>query len=386
MEQLKYVDRRNTNCSKWDNLQAQFGRTDLHAMWVADMDFEVPACVKDALHKYVEQGVIGYYKVPDSYYEAFINWEEKHHGLKPEREWLRFSPGVVAAFNWVVKCMTNPGDAVIVMTPVYYPFFGAVNNNDRKLVTSDLINEKGIYSIDYEDFEQKIVDNNVKLFIMCSPHNPVGRVWKKEELKKVLDICRKHRVFVISDEIHQDLTYDGNENIPAYTIGNYQDMMIVITAPSKTFNLAGGQNSIVMIADEKLREKWDKFVTGVRVLAGNPFGYIAAEAAYAGGEKWYEAVKEQIYKNYCYLRDTLKEQLPDAVVSPLEGTYLTWADLRKCAEPSEVKAIVLDKCKLAVDFGDWFGGERFDGFIRINLATSMANVEIAVKSLIENFK
>lgn len=386
MEQVKYVDRRNTNCGKWDSLKEKFGATDLLAMWVADMDFQVPESVREALHKYVDMGAFGYYKVPDSYYEAFINWEEKHHGLKVEKEWIRFSPGVVAAFNWIVQFMTKPEDAIIVMTPVYYPFFGAVENNGRKLVTSELINTNGEYTIDFADFEQKIVDNDVKLFIMCSPHNPVGRVWKREELERIFNICNKHDVFVIADEIHQDLIYEDIHNIPTYTVSDRWDKMIAITAPSKTFNLAGGQNSIVMIADEELRAKWDKHVASMRTESGNAFGYIAAEAAYAGGEEWWISVRERIYGNYLYLKETLEEQLPNAVVSPLEGTYLAWVDLRKCAEASEVEKIVLEKCKLAVDFGDWFGGEKFAGFIRVNLATSLENVEIAAKALVENFK
>lgn len=386
MEQLKYVDRRNTNCSKWDDLEGKFGAPDLLAMWVADMDFQVPECVKEALHKYIDIGAIGYYKIPDSYYEAFINWEEKHHGLKVEREWIRFSPGVVAALNWMVQIMTKPEDAIIVMTPVYYPFFGAVENNKRKLVTSELINTNGEYTINFEDFEQKIIDNDVKLFIMCSPHNPVGRVWKREELEKIFDICNKHDVFVLADEIHQDLIYGQNHNIPTYTVNKRWDKMVAVTAPSKTFNLAGAQNSIVMIADEGIRNKWDEHIRSMRTENGNVFGYIAAEAAYAGGEEWWIAVRERIYGNYLYLKETLKEYLPNAVVSPLEGTYLTWVDLRKCVEASEVERIVLEKCKLAVDFGDWFGGEKFKGFIRVNLATSLENTEAAVKALIENFK
>lgn len=186
--------------------------------------------------------------------------------------------------------MTEKEDAVIVTTPVYYPFLHAVTDNGRKLVTSDLKNEKGIYQIDFEDFESKIIENDVKLFILCSPHNPVGRVWRKEELERLFDICLRHGVFIISDEIHQDLVYGENRHIPSYQVGNYADRMISIIAPSKTFNLAGAQNSIVIIQSEMLREKWDNYVKGIHVLGGNGFGYIAAEAAYKGGEEWLEEV------------------------------------------------------------------------------------------------
>ena len=207
---IQYVDRRGTDCNKWDGQQNMFGEEGLHAMWVADMDFKVADCVQEALHKYVDLGVFGYMRVPDSYYQACIDWEYENHGYKMEKEWIRFSPGVVSAFNWIIQFMTEKGDAVIVTTPVYYPFLHAVTNNERKLVTSDLINDHGNYSIDFLDFEKKIIENNVKLFILCSPHNPVGRVWKKEELRQLLDICKKHHVFVISDEIHQDLVYGVN--------------------------------------------------------------------------------------------------------------------------------------------------------------------------------
>lgn len=186
MEELIYVDRRNSNCNKWDGQTAMFGEEGLHAMWVADMDFKIPQCVQKALHEYVDFGAIGYYRIPDGYYDAFINWEKKHFNFEVKREWLRFAPGVVAAFNWMIQMLTKKGDTVIVMTPVYYPFLQAVTNNERKLITSDLVNENGNYTIDFDDFEKKIVDNDVKAFILCSPHNPVGRVWRKEELALML--------------------------------------------------------------------------------------------------------------------------------------------------------------------------------------------------------
>ena len=378
---LEYVDRRGTNCNKWDGQTKMFGEEGLHAMWVADMDFKVATCIQDALKEYVETGVFGYMRVPDSYYDACIKWEYKHHGYKMKKEWIRFSPGVVAAFNWIIQFMTNKNDSIIVTTPVYYPFLHAVINNERELITSDLKNESGQYSIDYEDFEKKIIENDVKLVVLCSQHNPVGRVWKKEELKRILDICRKHNVFVISDEIHQDLVYGENKHIPAYLVGDYEDMLIMIIAPSKTFNLAGAQNSEVIIPNEKLREKWDKYVNGIRVLGGNGFGYVAAEAAYRGGDEWLEEVKEQIQENYQCLKKTLNEKLPKAIVAPLEGTYLVWIDLSPYVDPQNIKEFMQKKCRIAVDYGEWFGGERFAGCIRINLATSLDNVKKGVEAI-----
>ena len=234
MSHVKYVDRKNTNSVKWDGLSNMYQQSDLLPLWVADMDFQVPDCVTDALKKYVDLGAFGYYHTPDSYYEAFINWEQEQHDFSVSKEWIRFSPGVVSAFNWIVRFMTEPEDAVIVTTPVYYPFLNAVKDNGRSLITSDLQNINGTYTIDFSDFEKKIIANKVKLFILCSPHNPVGRVWRKDELQTLFDICHKHNVFVISDEIHHDLTYADNTHIPSLSVGNYDDMMIMLTAPSKT--------------------------------------------------------------------------------------------------------------------------------------------------------
>ncbi|MDO5591029.1 MAG: MalY/PatB family protein [Lachnospiraceae bacterium] len=386
MEELIYVDRKNTNCVKWDGQTGMFGEEGLHAMWVADMDIRAPKGVVDALKEYVEQGVFGYYKIPDAYNEAFIKWEREHHGFEVQKEWIRFSPGVVCAFHWFVKALTEPGDAVIVNTPVYYPFFHAVESNDRKLICSDLINENGKYRIDYDDFEKKIVENDVKAYILCSPHNPAGRVWREDELKTLFEICKKHNVYVISDEIHHDLVFGDHPHIPSLSVGDYADRMVAITAPSKTFNLAGGQNSIVIIPDEKIRGKWDAFVDGIRIEMGNPFGYIAAEAAYRTGSDWLEAVKAQIQENVNYVRETLERELPGVIVSPLEGTYLCWIDLKAYVPADQVKEVVQKKCHLAVDFGDWFGGERFQTFIRMNLATSLENVKIGVDALVEGIK
>ena len=381
MSLVTYTDRKNTSCSKWDGQTAMFGEEGLHAMWVADMDFKAPDCVTDALRSYIDQGVFGYYKIPDSYHQAFMDWEKAYHSYTVEKEWLRFSPGVVSAFNWILQFMTNPSDSVIVLTPVYFPFLKAVENNGRNLITSDLLNTDGKYSIDFDDFEQKIIEHHVSLFIHCSPHNPVGRVWRKAELQRLLDICRKHHVFVISDEIHHDLVYEGHTHTPSFAAGDYDDMMITVTAPSKTFNLAGCQNSVIIIPDEKIRKKWDQFTECIRILNGNTFGYIAAEAAYREGRPWLEEVKDIIHGNYVYLSETLKKCLPGITVSPLEGTYLAWLDLKHYVSPKDMKTLLQDKCRLALDYGDWFGGERFASMVRMNLATSRENVEVAVGAL-----
>ena len=383
---VKYVDRVGTDCNKWDSMDARFGDNDLMALWVADMDFKVPQCAIDAAVKYAEFGIYGYYKVPNEYHQAFIDWEKKYHNCEIKKEWLRFSPGVVSPINWYVNMKTKPGEAVIVMTPVYYPFLDAINNNGRKLVSSDLITNGGVYTVNFEDFEQKIVDNNVKLFILSSPHNPVGRVWKREELEQMLAICRKHGVFVVADEIHHDLIMPGHEHTEILNIPGYTDMVVAITAGSKTFNLAGCQNSFVILPDEKLRAEYDEFLNTVRIKGGSAFGYVAVAAAFRGGREWLEEVISIVKENADYIKNTLAEKLPKAVVSPLEGTYLLWVDLGAYVEEGKMKEFIQDKCRLAVDYGDWFGGDRFGSHVRFNLATSKENIMEAVDRIVKNAK
>lgn len=380
-----FADRHNTDSEKWDGLTETYGRDGLQAMWVADMDFKAPECVQKAIDDYIKTGVFGYYKPRESYVEAFIDWEREYHGYEVKKKWVRFSPGVVPAINWFLHFMTNEGDAVIVQTPIYYPFMDGVKHNKRKLITCDLVNTNGVYTIDFDAFEKQIAENDVKVFIMSSPHNPSGRVWTKEELKTMLDICRKHNVFVISDEIHQDIVFSGTQ-IPAATVGDYDDMLVTLTAASKTFNLAALQNSFIVIPNAELRAKYDEFKEGIRLRQGNPFGYVAAEAAYRHGREWFENVKSIIYGNYLYIKDTFAARLPKAVVTPLEATYLMWIDLGAYVSAENMHDFIQNKCELAFDYGDWFGGERFGTHVRINLATSREMVEKAVQRIIANIE
>lgn len=384
MEEIKYVDRVGTDCSKWDSMDARFGDNDLMALWVADMDFMAAECVRKAAREYADFGIYGYYKVPDAYYQNFIDWEEKYHHCHIEKQWLRFSPGVVSPINWYVNMKTKPGDGIIVLTPVYYPFLDAIRDNGRQLISCDLVRKDKVYHIDYADFEKKIVDNKVKLFILSSPHNPVGRVWKKEELEQLLAICRKHQVFVVADEIHHDLIMPGYEHTEILNIPGYTDMLVVLTAGSKTFNLAGCKNSFVILPDEKLRQEYDDFLAALLIRGGNAFGYVAVAAAFGGGRPWLEGVIDIIHKNAQYVEETLAEKLPEAVVSPLEGTYLQWVDLGAYVKPNETQELIQNKCRLAVDYGEWFGGERFGSFIRLNLATSPENIKEAVSRIVKN--
>lgn len=385
MGMVQYKERMHTSCAKWDGTKDKFGKEGILPLWVADMDFEVPRCVQEALQKYVAQGTFGYHLPDEGYFQAFINWEADRHGYQVKREWIRFAPGVVPAFNWFVQILTEENDAVLIQQPVYYPFKDAVVNNHRTLVNSPLIEENGKYRMDYADFEQKIIDNDVKLFILCSPHNPVGRVWKEEELKTVLDICKKHHVYVVADEIHQDIILGDHRQIPCGSVGDYDEILVTLTAASKTFNLAACQNSFVVIPNEEIRSKYDAHAEKIRITGGNAFGYIAVQAAYEQGQEWLEEVLTIIKQNFKYLKTTIEAELPKAHVYDLEGTYLAWVDIGAYAGADEIEEVVVQQCGLGVDFGSWFGGEAYAGFIRVNLATCPDNIKEAAARLVKVF-
>lgn len=383
MSQVIYKDRLGTDCNKWDGCEEKFGDEHLLPLWVADMDFEAPSCVKQALKEYVDFGVFGYYQIPNRYYEAFINWEKTYHDYDVKKEWIRFAPGVVPAFNWLIHILTNEQDGVLITPPVYYPFKDAVVNNNRTLVESPLMRLEDHYELDYEDFERKIKEQNVKLFIFCTPHNPVGRVWKKEEIVKVLDICKKYGVYVIADEIHQDIIMDGYQKVTAAATGNYDEIMVTLTAATKTFNLAGCQNSIVVIPNESLRKRYDDYLTRLRITGGNAFGYIAVQSAYEGGRKWIDEVLNIIEENYHLMKSVLEEKLPKVWIPKLEGTYLMWIDLGAYVSADEIESVIQKDCGLAVDYGSWFGGESYGTFIRVNLATREENIRLAAEKIVE---
>lgn len=383
MSQVIYKDRFGTDCNKWDGCEEKFGDENLLPLWVADMDFEAPSCVKQALKEYVDFGVFGYYQIPNRYYEAFINWEKTYHDYDVKKEWIRFAPGVVPAFNWLIHILTNERDGVLITPPVYYPFKDAVVNNNRTLVESPLMRLEDHYELDYEDFERKIKEQNVKLFIFCTPHNPVGRVWKKEEIVKVLDICKKYGVYVIADEIHQDIIMDGYQKVTAAATGNYDEIMVTLTAATKTFNLAGCQNSIVVIPNESLRKRYDDYLTRLRITGGNAFGYIAVQSAYEGGRKWLDEVLNIIEENYHLMKSILEEKLPKVWIPKLEGTYLMWIDLGAYVSADEIESVIQKDCGLAVDYGSWFGGEAYGTFIRVNLATREENIRLAAEKIVE---
>lgn len=379
------VQREGTHSLKWDALDARFGNPDLTPAWVADMEFKAPTQVLDAIKARVDHGVFGYSYVWDSYYEAFIDWEKSRYGYEIQRDWLRFSTGIVTALYWFVNAFTKKEDGVIILTPVYYPFYDAVKDNGRRLMTSELINDEGMYSIDFEDFEQKIIEGNVKLFIQCSPHNPVGRVWTEQELERILEICERHDVLVVSDEIHQDLVFGDHKHIPSAVIqdGKYEQRVITVTAASKTFNLAGLLVSHIIIPNDKLRSRFDEYVNTINQTEVNILGLTGVEAAYRHGGPWLNGLLETVEYNYQYLKEHLLSHAPKLVISPLEGTYLVWIDLRAYVDADKTKAFIQEQCGVAIDYGEWFS-ESGKGFIRINLGTDPKYIEHIVSQMIEN--
>ena len=381
------VERKGTYSLKWDALDKRFGNADLISMWVADMEIKAPKEVIEALKERCEHGVFGYSYVSDEYYNSVINWLKEKHNYEIKKEWLRFTNGVVTAIYCFVNIFTKVDDAVLILTPVYYPFHNAVKDNNRKLITCDLKNTDGYFTIDYDEVEKKIVENKVKLFIQCSPHNPAGRVWKEEELAKILEICKKHNVLVISDEIHQDITMKGYKHIPSAIVANgkYADNLITVSAASKTFNLAGLIHSNIIISNDELRKKYDKEIKKINQTEINILGMLATQVAYEKGSEWLENVKEIIEDNFNYLKTELNKHIPEIIITNLEGTYLVFLDLRKIIPIDKVKEFIQDKCNLAIDFGEWFGAS-FKGFIRINLATDPEIVKKAVENIITEYK
>ena len=381
------VERKGTYSLKWDALDKRFGNADLISMWVADMEIKTPKEVIEALKERCEHGVFGYSYVSDEYYNSVINWLKEKHNYEIKKEWLRFTNGVVTAIYCFVNIFTKVDDAILILTPVYYPFHNAVKDNNRKLITCDLKNTDGYFTIDYDEVEKKIVENNVKLFIQCSPHNPAGRVWKEEELAKILEICKKHNVLVISDEIHQDIIMKGYKHIPSAIVANgkYADNLITVSAASKTFNLAGLIHSNIIISNAELRKKYDEEIKKINQTEISILGMLATQVAYEKGSEWLENVKEIIEDNFNYLKTELNKHIPEITITNLEGTYLVFLDLRKIIPIDKVKEFIQDKCNLAIDFGEWFGA-NFKGFIRINLATDPQIVKKAVENIISEYK
>lgn len=370
----RIVPRRGTNSTKWDSRAA-----DILPMWVADMDFQSPPAVIEALRRRVDHGIYGYSFPPESCYEAIIDWFRRRHGWEIKREWITFSPGVVPGLNMLIRCLTRPGDKVIVQRPVYYPFFAAIENNGCHILNNPLKYDSGRYTMDFEDLEQKVQDPRAKVLILCSPHNPVGRVWTKEELTRLGKICLENDVIVISDEIHCDLVYKKYKHTCFASIcEEFLANSITCFAPSKTFNLAGLETSVIVIPNPKLRQEFQNVVLP---RTPNLFGTVALEAAYRHGEDWLDQLLDYIEENLRFLKEYLATRIPRIKVIEPEGTYLAWLDCRDLGmDAQSLEKFMLEKAKIWLDEGYIFGPEG-QGFERINLACPRAILREALERL-----
>ena len=380
------VNRKNTNAIKYDLAKKRGKPEDAVSLWVADMDFPTAPCIQKAVAEKAAHGIWGYSRPDNRYYDALKKWYKERHNFEVQNEWVVNTPGVCFALATAIKAFTNEGESVLIQKPVYYPFFNIINSLQRKVVNSSLILKNNHYEIDFDDFERKIVQENVKMFILCSPHNPGGRVWTKQELQKISEICLAHNVLVVSDEIHSDITFGSNVHTVYGSLSEQAlKNSIICTAPSKSFNLAGLQFSNIFIADEKLRKAFSEELDKTGYDEPSVFGIIAATAAYSEGADWFDSVKSYIWENILFAKNYIEENASQIKVLVPEGTYLLWLDFSKTGlSDSEINDRVLNKAKVWLDSGSMFGkeGEKFQ---RINCATPRIILEDALKRICSQF-
>lgn len=376
------VNRKNTNCLKYDFAVRRGRPENVLPLWVADMDFKVAPEITQEIEKRVAHGIFGYSEVKEEYFEAVAAWMVQKHGWRVKEDWLVKTPGVVFALAMAVQAFTEPGDAVIIQQPVYYPFSEVIADNGRRIVDNTLeLKEDGKYHINFEDFEQKVKENHVKLFLLCSPHNPVGRVWTKEELKKIAAICRKYDVIVVSDEIHEDFVFNGKHQVFADLSEDAKNRTITCTAPSKTFNLAGLQVSNIWIANPTLREKFKKQIAAAGYSQLNTLGLTACEAAYRYGGEWHAELLGYLKSNLNFLREFLQTRLPEVKLIEPEGTYLVWLDFGSLGLTEEQREELLTKkAGIWLDSGAIFGAAG-EGFERINIACPRSILKDALERI-----
>ena len=377
----KIINRRGSNCVKWDEVEDP----DVIPMWVADMDFETASCIQQALMERMKHGCFGYTHVPESYYDATINWFQRRHGWSIERSSFIYTSGVVPAISAIIKATTSPRDKVLVQTPVYNCFFSSIRNNDCMLAESPLRIVNGRYEVDWDSFEQQCADPAVKVFLLCNPHNPTGRVWTKEELEKMGSICLQHGVFVISDEIHCEFTMPGHTYIPFASLSeDFAMNSAVCLSPSKAFNIAGLQIANIIVKDADIRKRVDKAININEVCDVNPFGVIALQAAYTPeGEAWLDELCQYIDGNYQLAKQMLEEALPHCPVTTLEGTYLLWLNIASTGKTSQqVADHLMQHSKVYVNPGTMYGQLAGEGYIRINLATRRSLVKEGIQRVI----
>ncbi|NLI25599.1 MAG: putative C-S lyase [Bacteroidales bacterium] len=377
----RIIPRTGTNSVKYDGVLHTFGSEDVIPLWVADMDFRCPEPVVEALRQRVEHGIYGYTFVPDGYYEALAGWMEKRHRWSVRREWVVFSPGVVAALHLAVNAFTRPGDGVIVQPPVYFPFFSAVKENGRRLVYNELKLENSRYTINWDDLREK-ASRGARMLLFCHPHNPAGRCWTAGELETLADICREYDLILLSDEIHADLTLPGYRHLPMAALNEeIAGRTITCVSASKTFNLAGLATSAVIISNSELREKFESFCRKVHTGSGNLFGYTAAEAAYRYGEEWLNEVLEYLSENIQFAQNFFRKHIPVIEPIPTEATYLMWLDCRKLGlSPEQLGDFMVKQAGIGLNNGAMFGPGG-EGFMRLNVACPRALLERALERL-----
>ncbi|OZB90822.1 MalY/PatB family protein [Paenibacillus sp. XY044] len=375
------IERINTDSFKWDDLQRIFGASDVLPMWVADMDFPAPDSVVSALNSRVEHGVFGYTMQSDAYNQAIADWMKSRHGWSIDKEWIAFCPGVVPALSFIVQAFTEPGDKVAIQTPVYPPFYSVVTDHGRELVQNPLIEQDGYYTMDLEALEQSL-DDRVKLFILCSPHNPVGRVWRREELEAVAKLCMERGILLVSDEIHADLVYEEGAHTPLANLSEQiKENCIICTAPSKTFNIAGLNTSNIIIPNDSIRRRFKKTLELYHVNSISTLGSAATQAAYTGGKAWLDEALAYMKANMEYVSEYLGEHIPEIKTRVPEATYLMWLDFRALQmSPDDLEQFLLKKAKIALNKGSAFGKDG-EGFMRLNIACSRSLVEEAMKRL-----
>ncbi len=376
------VNRRNTNSLKYDFAVERGKTADVLPLWVADMDFPTVPEITQALVKASRHGIFGYTEVKEEYFNVLRNWFFVHYHWNIQRKWLVKTPGVVFAIAMAIRALTDKGDAVLIQRPVYYPFSETIISNERLLVNNPLVYKDGKYQIDFEDFEDKIIKHRVKLFLLCNPHNPVGRVWAKEELTRLGDICVKHDVIIVSDEIHADFIYPGHEHLVFANLkSEYLERTITCTAPSKSFNLAGLQVSNVFIGNPGLKSAFKAEIIKAGYSQLNTMGLIACQAAYEFGDEWLKELKEYLFQNLNYVKDYLEKHIPSVKLTEPEGTYLVWIDFRGLGlSEKELEDLIVNKAKLWLDAGTIFGPEGL-GFQRINIACPRDTLALALKQL-----
>ena len=376
------VDRRGTSCLKYDFGMQRKNRTDLLPLWVADMDFKLPEEILADFHKRIDHGIFGYTDPDQEYYDALDGWFSRRHGFHIDPKTVTVGCGVVYGLATGVKAFTKPGDAILIQQPVYYPFREVIEDNGRHFINNQLVYKEGTYSIDFVDFEEKIVANKVKVFILCNPHNPVGRVWTPAELEKMGDICLKHNVIIMDDEIHCDFVFPGHKFTSFMTLdAKYQDNLVLYNSPSKTFNVAGLQPANIIIKNEKLRSLYRKANAASGYSQGNVMGMVAVKSVYTKGDAWVDELVQYITGNMEYVRDFVKKNLPKAYFVEPEGTYLIWIDFSGYGLTSaELEHVMVDEAKLWLDSGKVFGPAT-EQFERFNLACPRRTVEQAMKQL-----